>query len=564
MADILGRLGERARSVLRHDGGVKPAYRVADVRAAEAELLAQVPAGSLMQRAAAGLAHHCGHELRTHRGGVGGSAGVLLIGSGDNGGDALLAGAILAKQGVDVTAILLADLCHGEGERALIAAGGHVEPVDVARHVVAIAQADLVIDGIVGIGCAGALRGSAAALAAAASVSAARVVAADLPSGIDPDTGAVADPSAVVTADVTVTFGAIKSGLVAMPGSTHVGHLRLVDIGLGPALAALPDLEPDLEIVDRYDVARTLAMPGPTDDKYTRGVVGVVAGSSMYPGAAVLCSGAARLGGTGMVRYAGGAVDHVVAAWPDVVATTAGPDQAGPDQAGPDQAGPDQAGPDQAGTAQCWVIGPGGGTDAQSRDRFMQALGLPVVVVVDADALTVLAADAAMRRLIWQRRGDGHPTLLTPHAGEFARLGFATGTGQTQDRISAVRSAAAQLGAVVLLKGSSTLIATPDGQVVANNHSSPALATAGSGDVLAGLVGSMLASAVAHRRCGVASQALTSAALDDGAVAHIAGAAAWLHGEAGELAASGRRPVTATDVLIAISDAVAHVRTIKL
>ncbi len=502
--------------------------------------MATVPDGTLMQRAATGLAKHCVHQLSEANVAIAGSTVVLLIGSGDNGGDALWAGAILAKQGANVTAIQLADKCHADGERALCLAGGHVEIVDLVRHVAAIDDADLVIDGIVGIGGAGALRSPAAALAAAATASHACVIAVDLPSGIDADTGAVADPTAVITADITVTFGCIKTGLVSMPGSTHVGNLRLVDIGLAEVLPAMPDVF----VVDRYDVVRATPMPGPTDDKYTRGVVGVVAGSAAYPGAAVLCSGSARLGGTGMVRYAGSAADHVVAEWPDVVASGGGPAEAG--------------------KVQSWVVGPGGGTDHESRNRFVEALQSPAVVVLDADALTVLAKDDEMRGLIRERNARRQPTVLTPHSGEFARLGFELGSGEKEDRIAVLRNAAAEMQAVILLKGSCTLIATPEGTVVANNHSSSALATAGSGDVLAGLIGSMLASATARLTSTEGEATSAALALDNDAVAQLVGASAWLHGEAGTLAAQGGRPVTATDVLDSLSDAIAYARTIDV
>ncbi|MGW5699112.1 NAD(P)H-hydrate epimerase, partial [Streptomyces asiaticus] len=316
------------------------AYSVETVRAAERELMARLPEGALMQRAAAGLAAACADLL----GRVYGSRVALLVGSGDNGGDALYAGARLARRGAGVTAVLLnPDRAHGGGLAALRAAGGRVAAVGGGSEAngaaeAAVARADLVIDGIVGIGGKGGLRPDAERL-----VRAVRgiVVAVDLPSGVDADTGEVR--GSAVRADATITFGAYKPGLLIDPARTHAGALRLVDIGLDAHLPA----DPDVEALQHEDVAAMLPRPSAESDKYRRGVVGVVAGSARYPGAAVLAVSGALRGGAGAVRYVGPAADTVIARFPETLV----------------HSGP----PAKAGRVQSWVVGPGLGDGAAAR-----------------------------------------------------------------------------------------------------------------------------------------------------------------------------------------------------
>ncbi len=304
---------------------MRSAYRVETVRAAEAALMARLPEGALMQRAAAGLAAACAPLL----GQVYGARVVLLVGSGDNGGDALYAGARLARRGAGVSAVLLGTRAHEAGLAALLRAGGRVADDPFA----VLARADLVLDGITGIGGRGGLRPDAVPVARAARGSDAVVVAVDLPSGVDADTGTV--DGEAVRADATVTFGAYKPGLLVDPAREYAGPLRLVDIGLGPYLPEVPDLE----ALQHADVARLLPVPGAESDKYRRGVVGVVAGSARYPGAAVLAVTGALRGGAGAVRYVGPAGDAVLARHPETLV----------------HAGP----PGKAGRVQAWVIGPG-------------------------------------------------------------------------------------------------------------------------------------------------------------------------------------------------------------
>ncbi|WP_257001581.1 NAD(P)H-hydrate epimerase, partial [Streptomyces albidoflavus] len=299
---------------------MRHAHSVQAVRAAESELMARLPEGALMQRAAAGLAAACAALLagrgpvpavRPGRGpGVYGARVVLLIGAGGNGGDALYAGARLVRRGAGVTALLLTPAkAHAGGLAALAAAGGEIietaeetatDPAYAAlwHHVERmLTRADLVVDGITGLGGHGGLRTGAARLAHAAEADQVPVVAVDLPSGVDADTGEVHGPA--VTADLTVTFGTHKPGLLVDPAREHAGTVRLIDIGLdlpGPAAA---------EALQHADVAALLPRPAPESDKYRRGVVGICAGSARYPGAAVLCVHGALRTGAGAVLQGG-------------------------------------------------------------------------------------------------------------------------------------------------------------------------------------------------------------------------------------------------------------------
>ncbi len=244
---------------------MRAAYGVETVRTAERELMARLPEGALMQRAAAGLAVVCAGLL----GRVYGSRVVLLVGSGDNGGDALYAGARLARRGAGVSAVLLdAGRVHAGGLAALRAAGGRV----AGDALGVLARADLVVDGITGIGGRGGLRDAAVPLARAARDSGAVVVAVDLPSGVEADSGEVRGEC--VRADATVTFGTYKPGLLIDPAREYVGAVRLVELGLDLGTA-----EADVEALQHADVAALLPVPGAESDKYRRGVVGVVAGS---------------------------------------------------------------------------------------------------------------------------------------------------------------------------------------------------------------------------------------------------------------------------------------------
>jgi hydroxyethylthiazole kinase-like uncharacterized protein yjeF len=527
---------------------MRTAYNVETVRAAERELMARLPEGALMQRAAAGLAAACADLL----GRVYGRRVVLLVGSGDNGGDALYAGARLARRGAGVTAVLLSpDRAHSAGLAALRRAGGRAVGIDgqatatpgpaaqatagsaaqatpgpaqatagsaqatpgpapatpgpapatpgpaPETHAVErlIAQADLVLDGIVGIGGKGGLRPDAARLAEVADRSRAVVVAVDLPSGVDADTGEVR--GAAVRADLTVTFGTHKPGLLVDPAREYAGSVRLVDIGLSAVLPA----EAELEALQHADVRRLLPVPTGESDKYRRGVVGIAAGSARYPGAAVLAVHGALRGGAGAVRYVGPAADAVIARFPETLVS--------------------DRGPKHAGRVQAWVVGPGAGDDASA---VGEVLASQVPVLIDADGLRLADRDAVRARTA--------PTLMTPHAGEAAALLGVAREEVEGARLASARELAARYDATVLLKGSTTLVVDAGGGAVRVNPTGTAwLATAGSGDVLSGLAGSLLASGLS--------------AADAGSVG------AYLHGLAGRFAADGA-PVGAHDVAEAV------------
>lgn len=460
-------------------------YTAEAIRAAEAPLLESLPDGALMRRAAYGLATAIAAHLRSRTGAVAGRKVSAVVGSGDNGGDALWAAALLRRRGVAAEAVLLnPERAHAEGLNAFREAGGRiVETVSPT--------ADLVIDGVVGISGSGALRDNAAAVFAGTDVP---IVAVDIPSGVDVHTGATSGE--FVRPVLTVTFG----GLKPVHALADCGRVDLVDIGLD-----LPGT--DVLGMEAADVRDRWPVPGRTDDKYTQGVTGVLAGSATYPGAAILCTGAAVAATSGMVRYAGTAAAEVVSHWPEVIAT------------------PDLA---SAGRVQAWVVGPGLGTDGDGAKALIFALETELPVIADADALTILSAHP---ELLESRSA---PTVLTPHAGEYKRL---AGREVGDDRVGAARRLADTLGATVLLKGNVTVVADPGGPVYLNPAGQSWAATAGSGDVLSGVIGALLASGVPP--------------------AEAAAAAAFVHARAAGLAAfdPGERPAP-----VSASRILAHLR----
>lgn len=494
---------------------------VAQVRAAEDVQLARVADGQLMQRAARGLSLVVAGLLTAGRGGVSGSRIALLVGSGNNGGDALWAGAMLAGRGAHVDAITVAPRWHEEGAAALKRKGGRLHAYVENDASDILDQADVVIDGILGIGGSGGLRDGAAELAAKVSLGPAIVIAVDVPSGVDTDTGAAPGPA--ISADVTVTFGAVKPGMLVAPGVLHSGAVTVIDIGLEF------DDAPYGIVLERDDVAVWVPEPAQDDYKYRRGVVGLSAGSPEYPGAALLATSAARHANVGMTRFldrADGAAQLVVAQYPDVVI--------------------DGTNPADQSRVDAWACGPGFPGGAVDVNAVEAVLAAPVPVVLDAGALAVVAQSASVRGAIRARHDRGLVTVLTPHEGEFARLApglLERATG----RVAAARDAAHDLGAIVVLKGPGTVIAAPDGQVMIDTEGTADLGTAGSGDVLTGLVGSLLAGAWATgRRDLQALQTATSAAV-------------WIHGAAGRIAGV-RGPVVATDIAAAVPGAIREAR----
>lgn len=486
------------------------AYAIPEVRAAEARAMAGLPEGELMQRAARGLAGVVRARARER----GSRTVAVLVGPGDNGGDALYAAAQLSEAGLAVTALVPGVTVHTGGERAAYEAGVVLLRVDRAvtrlddAATQAVAEADIVLDGMLGIGARPGLRGAMAALADAVDEHS-YVVAVDLPSGTDPE--GLVPAAGAVHADETVTFGMAKP-VHLLPGTEPaVGRLTVVDIGVP---------EPDRPAVERLthdDVAGRWPVPGPTDDKYSRGVLGVVAGGEGYPGAAVLSCFAAVSAGAGMVRYHGPPTPRhlVLAACPEVV-----------------------PGP---GRVQAWVLGPGiAPEDEDQRGAVRDALAQGVPAVVDAGALDLVAELAREDRL------TAAPLLLTPHAGELARLLGALGeSGVSREDVlhrplDHARWVARLTGATVLLKGATTLVTDAVGPARSQSDAPAWLATAGAGDVLAGVAGVLLAAGLDPLEAG--------------------SLAALVHGAAADRAGAGG-PLRARAVAAALPATVAHLLT---
>jgi hydroxyethylthiazole kinase-like uncharacterized protein yjeF len=462
---------------------MRSAHTVEQVRAAEEALLAASPDGALMQRAAAGLAAAVADFL----GRVYGARVLLVVGAGNNGGDALHAGARLARRGAAVDCVLLSpDRTHPGGLAALRAAGGRVVPRPAEDY-------DVAVDGIVGIGGSGPLRPDAAEVVSA--LAHVPWVAVDTPSGVGVDDGLVSGPH--VVADLTVTFGTHKPVHLVDPGARACGAVHLVDLGL--------DLPPaPVEALQEHDVAALLPQPAIDAHKYTRGVVGVRAGSADYRGAGVLSVSGAASGLAGMVRFVpAGSLDEaapvvalVQAAHPEAVVGE--------------------------GRVQAWVVGSGGGDS--SADQLRAALDDDVPLVVDADALHVLEQCGGVA---------GRPAVLTPHAGELARMTGVEREEVEADQLGSARRAAQRFGCVVMLKSRHTVTAHPDGRVRVTTVGPPWLATAGAGDVLGGLVGALLAAGLPPY--------------------DAASVGSWVHGAAAALARPDG-PVSAAEVARAIPD----------
>ncbi|RKT78374.1 hydroxyethylthiazole kinase-like uncharacterized protein yjeF [Terracoccus luteus] len=472
------------------------AHSVESVRRAEDAARRDLPEGELMRRAAEGLAEVAAARLDERDG----TSVVALVGSGDNGGDALLAAALLSDAGFACAAVVLAsdglDGVHDVALEEARTAGVDVtvatdDPTAAERLV---AEADLVLDGIVGIGGRPGLRAPASALLDAVDDDA-WVLAVDLASGLDP-AGEHGDDDSV-WADETVTMGTPKPAHLLPAGEAATGRLTVVDIGV-----EFPDDEAAVERLTWDDVPELWPVPGPSDDKYSRGVLGVVAGGESYTGAAVLCTTAAVEAGVGMVRYVGTPT-------PTGLVRLAVPEAVVGD-----------------GRVQAWLVGPGLDTTAEGDDAQRQlavarvAVDSDVPLVLDAGGLDLLEAEALPRTA---------PTVLTPHAGELARLlarlaGDKDSDGPSADDVRAdplrhARRAADLTGATVLLKGATTLVVDPtptydeteatDATDATDATAAPAvrsqadappwLATAGAGDVLAGVVGTLLAAGLTPR-----------------------------------------------------------------
>ena len=535
---------------------------------------------------------------------------IIVAGSGGNGGDALYAGAVLVQRGWHVVAVCVGSSVHERARRAFEKSGGVVvgkngeageadlNPDELAQYRARFSSCFL-IDGVTGIGGHGPLRDEPATWIAAAADAEIPVVAVDIPSGIDADTGIAHTPHVVAAA--TVTFGAFRR---AHAMNSDCGVVLQADCGLrdacrsecekreadgemiasGVRAVTPPDIRqiavPDGMVTLAPDVAKVRGMssavwpamalePGAHDDKYTGGVVGVRAGSPEYPGAAVLCTTAAVRATSAMVRFAGKSSDAVVAAHPEIVAAD------------------DIA---SSGRVQAWVVGPGGGVERNYGDLHDLLCGSEASgacpILIDADGLTALCQSdgngsgvEAFPLIRAVKNYDG-AVILTPHQGEFRRVVKAVLAEPSVDlsseereamtdvlnpdsdypRIPAVSAVARALHCVVLLKGRSTVVAAPADassqvKVCVVDAGCSWAATSGSGDVLSGLAGALVAESVGH--AGPDSELPLSALMETVVRATV------IHASAADIAAEtedGYAPTSASVIAEAIPRARARLQ----
>jgi ADP-dependent NAD(P)H-hydrate dehydratase / NAD(P)H-hydrate epimerase len=390
---------------------------------------------------------------------------VAAVGAGNNGGDALVLLRTLRSWGREVIAVragaaeLSRELLHG-WEVPVVELGAADE---VFRH------ASVLVDGILGTGASGAPREPQAVCVRAMNASGRPIVALDGPTGIDLTRGSAEGEA--IRASETVTFGAPKRGLLLHPGRVHAGRLFVVETGF-PPLEWGPETA---EVITRaWAAERRLLLP-PDSHKGTAGRLVILAGRPAMGGAAIMCGHAALRAGAGTVRIVSSPLNRIPI-------QTALPEALFVDREADDLA-------EVARTAKAMVVGPGMGTDDGSREALATMLhAAKGPILIDADALTILAGDSALRTVV---RGERH--LLTPHPGEMARLLSVTADEVTADPFAAVEEARDRFGCAILLKGSPTLVAAPARPTLANVTGHSGVGVGGMGDTLAGLAGALLA-----------------------------------------------------------------------
>lgn len=406
---------------------------------------------------------------------------LVLAGPGNNGGDGHVAARLLAARGLAVAITRLGTPATADAQRAAADWEGPVGPQDPTGF-------DLIVDALFGIGLARPLEGDAAALVNAVNASGVPILAVDIASGVNADSGAVPGPA--IRAAETVTFHAPKPGHLLLPGRAHAGRLAVVDIGLADTPSDLVLNAPGLW---------ALPVPGPGTHKYARGAALVWSGPELMTGASRLAATAALRIGAGAVTLAGDRAGLMVQAAHVTAVMLADADAQG------------FARLLAGGRMRAACVGPGAGPQARCVAGAALQSGVPVVL--DADALTAFAGHADhLARLVGRH---ARPVILTPHDGEFGRL-FPDIEG---NRLVRARAAAAATGAVVILKGADGVVASPDGRAAITANAPAWLATAGSGDVLAGFA------------TGLMAQGL------DGFAA--AAAACWIHGDIGSRLGAG-------------------------
>jgi NAD(P)H-hydrate epimerase len=468
-----------------------------------------VPSLELMERAGEGLAHVVARHAASGR-------IVVVCGKGNNGGDGLVAARILRQAAREVEVFAPEDLGGDAAEQLRRLPGDPPRPFDQAR----LAGAAAIVDALLGTGATGPPREPA--VIEAINAAGAPVVAADVPSGVDASTGEVA--GAAIRAVATATFHQAKPGLWIHPGKAHAGAVHVIDIGI-PAGAPV---EPELGLIGPGVLEE---MPRRTTEstKFSSGNVFVIGGSSGLTGAPTMAALAAMRAGAGYVTVGAPASLEVTFATRLLEAMLRGL----PEQDGSLAAEAVEPAMKAIERADAVVLGPGLGRSEGAR-AFARAMfeRIDVPLVVDADGLNALAGIE-----IPQRPG---PTVLTPHAGELGRLLELDSAEIGAHRLARARDAAAHACAVVVLKGDDTLVAEPTGRVAVSPGGAPGLATAGTGDVLSGVLGAMLAKGLPP--------------------AHAACAAVHVHLRAGRLAAEPHGPdaVIASDVIACLPRALAH------
>ena len=481
---------------------LRPLYDAERMRSVDAWAIEDlgVPSLELMEAAGTAVARAAA-EL-----GVDGPARVVC-GKGNNGGDGLVAARMLRDTGFEVEALLLwpEEELSGDAAANLEQLGDGWQAVEPGQVAVAIEGSGVVVDAIFGTGFSGAPRAPADAAIEAINDCAAPVVAADIPSGVDASTGEV--EGVAVRADVAVSFHAPKLGHWVRPGKAHAGRIEVAEIGIPPD----PPVEAAAGLID----AEVLALPPPRtpgSTKFSSGEVVVVGGSRGLTGAVSMAALAAIRSGAGYAKVVVPADLEPIFE----VKLTEVMSVACPSVDGHLAAGADQAVLEAAERAACVVLGPGLG---RSSEALALARGLATAVqaplLIDADGLNAFAGR------LDSLRGRSAPTVLTPHAGELGRLLERESADVDARRLASAREAAESSGAIVVLKGDDTIVAGPD-VVGINGVSAPALATAGTGDVLSGTIAALVArgmepfaaacaGVLAHARAGRAAGALRGA-----------------------------------------------------
>jgi hydroxyethylthiazole kinase-like uncharacterized protein yjeF len=443
----------------------------------------------------------------------------VVAGPGNNGGDGFVAARLLAARGIPVRVLLLGDRARLKGDAAEAARRWQGEISAATPD--ALSGCDVIVDALFGAGLDRPVEGSAAAMIKAMNAAMVPITAVDLPSGINGSTGAVM--GSAVKATVTVTFFRRKLGHVLMPGRLYCGAVEVADIGIPDTV--LERIRPRAKLNGPQLWGRVFPIPAPQAHKYARGHAVVVSGGLSF-------TGAARLAGRGALRAGAGLV--TVASPRDALAVHAVTNEAVMVRAVDSAAELSALLSDRRISAV--ALGPGGGVGQPMRDMVHAALGSGRAVVLDADALTSFSDAPQVLFEAISRMGSGRAVhvsreiVLTPHEGEFIRLfGKLIQVSDDSSKSDRAIAAAAVSGATVLLKGPDTVVATPDGRVAVTDNAPPWLATAGAGDVLAGMVAGLLAQGM---------PAFLAAA-----------AAAWLHGEAGHEAGPGLISEDLPDVL---------------